>query len=42
MESKCENQIPCEDIYNCCSCGDNGCGCAYCWDCNACDTCKSE
>jgi len=30
----------CTDVYNCCSCGDAGCGCAYCFDCNACDSCK--
>ena len=29
---------------NCCDCGirENGCGCAYCWTCNCCDTCYNE
>lgn len=32
----------CEDYYNCCDCGNqdgDGCGCAYCWSCNACEDC---
>ncbi len=37
----------CSDYYNCCDCGvspndidnDNGCGCRYCFSCNACDEC---
>ena len=29
----------CEDLYNCCDCGDNDCGCSYCWSCNACENC---
>lgn len=24
---------------NCCDCGGAGCGCPYCWSCNACDAC---
>ena len=28
--------------YNCCSCGDNNCGCAYCYDCNTCEACKND
>ncbi|UGO51380.1 hypothetical protein PQE72_gp063 [Bacillus phage vB_BanS_Skywalker] len=35
----------CEEIYNCCDCGDtsgNGCGCAYCWSCNTCEDCLNE
>jgi hypothetical protein len=31
----------CEDVYNCCDCGGNGCGCGYCWSCNACEDCLS-
>lgn len=27
----------CEKMYDCCDCGSNGCGCNYCWSCNACD-----
>lgn len=30
----------CGAMYNCCSCGGVGCGCAYCWDCNACEFCQ--
>ena len=34
----------CDDIFNCCDCGDEneGCGCAYCWSCNACENCLEE
>lgn len=32
----------CERIFDCCSCGGNDCGCGYCWDCNACDSCKYD
>ena len=43
---KCENEVNggscCEDLYDCCDCGGNDCGCAYCWSCNACDSCKEE
>ena len=53
MENECENtskyeggKLTCEDLYNCCDCGcedsENGCGCAYCWSCNACETCKAK
>lgn len=37
-----DEKYTCFEIYNCCSCGGNGCGCAYCFDCNACDECKEE
>ena len=48
-ENKCERLIngaehSCSEIYNCCDCGgdeDSGCGCSYCWSCNACDFCKN-
>ena len=33
---------PCSEIYNCCDCGGNECGCAYCWSCNACEVCIDE
>ena len=29
----------CSEVYNCCSCGGVGCGCLYCWNCNACEEC---
>lgn len=34
----------CDTLYDCCDCGDreNGCGCAYCWSCQACDTCYGD
>jgi hypothetical protein len=35
----------CCELFNCCDCGDtsgDGCGCAYCWSCNACDACLSD
>jgi len=32
--------VDCSELFNCCSCGGNECGCAYCFDCNACDNCK--
>lgn len=31
----------CGNHYNCCNCGDEGCGCAYCFSCRACDYCKT-
>lgn len=38
-----QNSLGCESLYNCCDCGTNdqerGCGCRYCWSCNACDHC---
>ena len=38
-----KNEIyTCGELYNCCSCGDNGCGCAYCYDCKACENCKND
>jgi len=30
----------CNSYYDCCDCGGNDCGCAYCWSCKACDNCK--
>ncbi len=38
----CLENYPCSKRYNCCSCGDNGCGCGYCWDCNACSECLAD
>lgn len=32
----------CSTSYSCCSCGNHNCGCAYCFDCNACEYCKNE
>ncbi len=36
--------LTCSELFNCCDCAtddqDNGCGCRYCFSCNACDACK--
>lgn len=33
----------CDDMgWNCCNCGGESCGCAYCWDCHACEACKED
>lgn len=32
----------CSDIYNCCDCGGDNCGCIYCWSCNACESCLNN
>ena len=34
----------CGSMYNCCDCGnpEDGCGCAYCFSCNACEECLNE
>ena len=47
--AECENRdaygyggCSCEEAFNCCDCGGNECGCAYCWSCNACDTCLNN
>lgn len=41
-----ENECNCGEYYNCCDCGtrdgEEGCGCPYCWSCNACEECLSE
>lgn len=37
-----EKECNCEEIYNCCDCGGNDCGCGYCWSCNACEDCLNE
>lgn len=54
MEEECVYATPdiyggtssCDRMYNCCDCGaeegDMGCGCPYCWSCNACDVCRNE
>jgi hypothetical protein len=37
------NHTDCGYMYNCCDCGtreeDKGCGCSYCFSCNACENC---
>lgn len=35
-------QRDCGDLYDCCSCGGNDCGCPYCYDCHACEECEPE
>lgn len=32
----------CSEHYNCCDCGGNECGCAYCFSCNACSHCLND
>ncbi|EKO3607081.1 hypothetical protein M6C35_001989 [Vibrio metschnikovii] len=32
----------CSEFYNCCDCGGNQCGCAYCFSCRACDHCLAD
>jgi len=32
----------CSVMFDCCDCGGYDCGCAYCWSCNACETCLEE
>lgn len=32
----------CSDLYNCCDCGGNNCGCAYCFSCHACEHCQTQ
>lgn len=36
------HKTSCSDIYNCCNCGGNDCGCRYCFSCNACSRCLDE
>jgi hypothetical protein len=37
-------QYDCGDMFNCCDCGnpEDGCGCSYCFSCNACEECLNE
>ena len=40
-----QDEMECCQLYNCCDCGDNsdgGCGCPYCFTCNACENCLGE
>lgn len=40
-----ETECSCENVYNCCDCGcldGDGCGCMYCWSCNACEDCLND
>lgn len=30
----------CQNFFDCCDCGGEECGCAYCWTCNACEACR--
>lgn len=46
---QCEHLVDghdCFDLYNCCDCGgidgEYGCGCRYCFSCNACDVCLED
>lgn len=35
-------QWDCHSLYNCCDCGGNQCGCAYCFSCHACSVCLDK
>jgi len=37
---KATTAIDCSDLFNCCDCGGNNCGCDYCSSCNYCESCK--
>lgn len=32
----------CSELFNCCDCGGNGCGCSGCWSCKACENCLED
>jgi hypothetical protein len=36
------NSPTCSELFNCCDCGGNDCGCAYCFSCHACDHCLND
>ena len=40
------NKYDCGSMFNCCDCGsrnnDEGCGCPYCFSCNACEECLND
>ena len=40
------NENDCGYMFNCCDCGrrgeEEGCGCSYCFSCNACEECLNE
>lgn len=36
------NQKSCRDLFNCCDCGGNNCGCRECFSCNACECCATD
>jgi len=43
MSAPCETpDFPCSEAFTCCDCGGHGCGCRYCWSCNACPACMAE
>lgn len=38
-ENKQETDLTCFELYDCCDCAGNSCGCRYCFSCNACEYC---
>jgi hypothetical protein len=32
----------CGSLFNCCNCGGEECGCAYCYACRRCEACAAE
>ena len=41
-ENENDTRCYCDDYYDCCHCGGNDCGCAYCYSCNACEYCSNH
>lgn len=45
LDSECDyfaDHTDCSAMFNCCDCGGVGCGCHYCWSCNACEHCLNN
>lgn len=34
-----KNLMSCRELFDCCDCGGNECGCRECFSCNACEHC---
>ena len=30
----------CNELFDCCDCGGNDCGCPACWSCHCCESCE--
>lgn len=44
LDDMCENLradggLNCHELFDCCDCGGNNCGCGYCFSCNGCSEC---
>lgn len=40
--NKDNKEYDCGYLFDCCDCGGNDCGCAYCFSCNACENCLKK